>query len=198
MSRDSNWAEYNKAEALPRPRLVTTLDRYFSKPGSALDLGCGSGRDTLELLRRGWRVTAVDSDRPSLEKLKTAAASFQSLEVIEVSFKDLQLPDSTYDLINASYALPFCAPQYFQAFWDLMRTSLKVGGIASFELFGVNDDWAKLPRALSTMNFHSRDRVELLLKDLKIEMFKEDEFRGPTASGPEKHWHIYSCVVRKP
>ena len=55
----------------PRPLLVEVLDRLG--PGAdrlAVDLGCGDGTDTLELLRRGWRVHAVDSSAGGLRRLQ--------------------------------------------------------------------------------------------------------------------------------
>jgi SAM-dependent methyltransferase len=36
------------------------------RPGRALDIGCGSGRDALYLANRGWRVTAVDFSQEAL------------------------------------------------------------------------------------------------------------------------------------
>jgi tellurite methyltransferase len=44
----------------PRPTLSRAADA-FAGPGFAVDLGCGDGRDTIELLRRGWRVLAIDA-----------------------------------------------------------------------------------------------------------------------------------------
>src|SRR5690606_9488546 len=35
----------------------------------AIDLGCGEGRDTLELLRRGWRVLAIDGHPQAFDHL---------------------------------------------------------------------------------------------------------------------------------
>lgn len=194
---DSTWAAYNTGEYPARPRLLATLNDYCKEPGVALDLGCGSGRDAKELLKRGWSVTAVDSDLSSLDMLQSQVPKDNKLNVLHTNFESLQLSANSYDLVNASYALPFCKPQSFLNFWQMMMASLRPQGIASLELFGINDDWTKLPRAASTMSFHSRAQVDQILKDLKIEIFKEEEFKGPTFNAPDKHWHIFTCIVRK-
>jgi SAM-dependent methyltransferase len=43
-------------------------------PGRALDIGCGSGRDSVHLARRGWRVTAVDFVDSALDSARRRAA----------------------------------------------------------------------------------------------------------------------------
>ncbi|RYY93868.1 MAG: methyltransferase domain-containing protein [Chitinophagaceae bacterium] len=43
--------------------------------GTVLDLLCGYGRHSLELARRGQRVTAVDNSAPYIEEIKTAATA---------------------------------------------------------------------------------------------------------------------------
>ncbi len=55
------------------PSLVVAVDTLT--PGSALDLGCGEGRNSLYLAKRGWNVTAVDFSDVALERLKTAAST---------------------------------------------------------------------------------------------------------------------------
>ena len=40
------------------PEVVEFLDR--TPPGRALDIGCGTGTNAVELARRGWRVTGLD------------------------------------------------------------------------------------------------------------------------------------------
>ena len=43
-----------------------------------LDLGCGTGRDSLFMLKRGFKVTAVDK---STEKIKTIKDFLKSLTI---------------------------------------------------------------------------------------------------------------------
>ena len=71
------------------------------KGAHILDLGCGSGRDSLCFLQQGFQVTAVDG---SLELAKFASELIGQ-EVIVSDFKDLVLPTASFDAIWASASL---------------------------------------------------------------------------------------------
>ena len=55
---------YRRLEFESTMRLV---ERYFPKDGSVADIGCGPGRYSIEMLKRGYRVTLVDLSEESLE-----------------------------------------------------------------------------------------------------------------------------------
>ena len=74
---------------------------FLPKGAHILDLGCGSGRDSLCFLQQGFRVTAVDG---SLELAKFASELIGQ-EVIVSDFKDLVLPLASFDAIWASASL---------------------------------------------------------------------------------------------
>lgn len=159
----------------------------------AIDLGCGAGRDTFELLRRGWKVLAIDNQPGAIRWIRSnVRMKDQSrLRTRVASFERTSLPKC--NLVNASYSLPFCSPEHFGSLWSNIVTSIHPSGRFSGHFFGINDEWA----SLSDMTFHSRKQVKFLLRHFKIESFHEKEWEGKTASGRKKHWHVFSVVARK-
>ena len=71
------------------------------KGAHILDLGCGSGRDSLCFLQQGFQVTAVDGS----EELAKFAGELIGQEVVVSDFKDLVLPTASFDAIWASASL---------------------------------------------------------------------------------------------
>ena len=159
----------------------------------AIDLGCGSGRDTFELLWRGWKVLAIDNQPTAIRWIRSnVRTKYRSrLRTRVASFERTSLPKC--DLVNASRSIPFCTPEHFGPLWRKIVTSIRPSGRFSGHFFGPNDEWA----SLSDMTFHSRRQVEFLLRHFKIESFHEKEWEGETSSGRKKHWHVFSVVARK-
>jgi tellurite methyltransferase len=161
-------------------------------PRFAIDLGCGEGRDTLELLRRGWRVLAIDAIPEAFEHLlpRVPADQRPRLETRVATMESLDLPHC--DLLNASYTLPFCAAPEFEAMWRKLVASVRSGGRLAGQLFGDRDDWA---RCGDRCHF-TRSQVERLYADFVWESFREEEHDESDSSGV-KHWHVFHIVARK-
>ncbi|NJK76199.1 MAG: class I SAM-dependent methyltransferase [Richelia sp. CSU_2_1] len=194
-----NWANYYQAVEgrPPRETLLKALEIFdatgaIERPKFAVDLGCGEGRDTVELLRRGWRVLAVDGEQKAFDRLFDRPIDRDLLETQLMRFENLSLPPAI-DLINASFCLPFCPPADFPNLWETIVKSLNPGGIFCGHLFGDRDSWTVYP----DRSHHTRAQVEKLLEPFTIELLNEEEHPGVTAIGEEKYWHIFHIVARK-
>lgn len=60
-------------ESGPRPILVALVESGRIQPGSAIDLGCGSGADSIYLAEHGFDVVGVDISPVAIHKARAAA-----------------------------------------------------------------------------------------------------------------------------
>jgi SAM-dependent methyltransferase len=191
----SHWARYYDARAdTVRETLLAALER-IPDPGLAVDLGCGAGADAAELLRRGWRVLAVDSEAEAVERLRSRSDlgpdGLERLETVVARIEDVVLPAA--ELVNASWSLPFCPPSSFPTLWARIAAALLPGGRFSGQLFGDRDGW----RGERELTFLRREEVDSLLRGFDPELLDEVEQDGQTALGQPKHWHVFHVVARK-
>jgi len=196
--RGTRWAEYYVATAdrPPRRTLLHALERLgpSAEPRLAVDLGCGDGRDTIELLRRGWSVLAIDAEPAAIARLQERPdlPAGSSLSCLCQRFEDAAWPAA--DFVNASFSLPLCPPDRFPALWAKILSSLKPGGRFAGQLYGDRDGWVGRPGLTHMKRFEA----ERLLRDLRIELFDEEETDSITPRGKPKHWHIFHIVAARP
>jgi len=194
MSQDRDWGSYYEKlrDRPPRKTLVAALDAFGERPGAlAIDLGCGDGRDVVEILRRGWKVVAVDNEPEALRRLMERGLP-GSITPIQARFEDVPLPIGV-ELVNSSFAMPLCEPVKFHELWERIREALPPGGRFSGQWYGPRDSWAGRPG----MTFVSREEALELLDGFDLEMFEEEEADSTTPRGTPKHWHIFHIVARK-
>jgi len=196
----AKWAGYYRCTSKrpPRDLLLQVLNHVAwegtkKRSRTAIDLGFGAGTDTLELLRRGWRVLAIDQQASAARFLARRVPSRlrQSLTTLVAPMEGLELPPA--DLIYASFSLPFCTPSHFSKLWSNIRVAIRPGGHFAGQLFGDRDEW-KGERHLS---FHSLKQVRGLAKGLKIELLRETVEDGMSYGGP-KQWHFFDIILGKP
>jgi ubiquinone/menaquinone biosynthesis C-methylase UbiE len=66
----SNYDEHifgNEVNYLLRERSLALMDRVFDRPSHLLEIGCGTGTETIELLKKGHSVLAADVSSKMLE-----------------------------------------------------------------------------------------------------------------------------------
>ena len=195
MPQAEGWAAYYEKlrDRPPRRTLLAALDAFGETPADALaiDLGCGDGRDIIEILRRGWSVVAVDAEPEALRQL-AARELAGTMTPIVARLEEVPLPLGV-QLVNSSFAMPLCEPERFHELWARIREGLPAGGRFSGQWYGPRDSWVGRPG----ITFLERHQAMALLDGLDIEMFEEEEADSVTPRGNSKHWHIFHIVARK-
>jgi SAM-dependent methyltransferase len=94
------------------PDGVMVVDRILDAelegllPGTALDLGCGSGQNALVLAARGWAVLGVDWAARAIELANESARKGGLDARFVVGDITSWQPPGTFDLVISTYALP--------------------------------------------------------------------------------------------
>lgn len=198
---DGGWVRYYKATEgrPPRPTLLFALARFTAEEicGRAVDLGCGDGRDAIELLRRGWSVIGIDLEPAGIERLRARPdlPAGAKLDARCARFEDADW--GTVELVNSSFALPSCPPEAFAALWRKVTASLVSGGRFAGQLYGPRDSWAVRGQHGSPVTIHDQAAARALFASFAIEFFEEEETDSVTPRGEAKHWHIFHVVARK-
>lgn len=196
---DTHWPDYYRVTA-DRPAWGTVIQAAEafaalppgSRPRLAVDLGCGAGRDSRELLRRGWRVIAVDRTPEGIATLLelTPLADRERLETHVADVAEFEIPPC--DLVNANLILPFLASEAYTAAWQRIRGALGPGGRFSGMLFGDRDQAATEE---PDMTCPSPALIRAHLADFEIERWDEKEEDGQTALGEPHHFHLIEVVA---
>ncbi len=141
------------------PGILALLDPVRKRSGLVLEIGCGSGLLTADLVAAGHRVLATDASPAMLELARSVASGVEE-------FRILRLPDDPVDEVDAvvgvGHALNYLATEadIRRALLGLGR-ALRPGGILALDLCDlewgsarlgqdrsgwVGDDWAIVSR----------------------------------------------------
>lgn len=153
-------------------------------PGSALDMGCGTGNIALKLAAKGWTVTGVDFADEAV-RLANAAALERGLPATFVAGDSTtwQAPQQ-YDLVYSTFAMPEGAGMKTAV--TNMAAALKPGGTL------IICEWDKKMTAVwgfGDDDLHALDAYVAALSGLTIEVAETrsvpDAFAAEGAPGQE-------------
>jgi SAM-dependent methyltransferase len=195
-----DWPAYYEvtAERPPWTTTITAAEAFGAHPAAgprlAVDLGCGAGRDTRELLRRGWRVLATDMtpEGPAMLRRLTPVADRGRLRTEVSDLSGFAIPPC--DLVNANLVLPFLQPLDYSTVWARIRAALPAGGRVSAMVFGDRDESASDP----DMTCPSPEAIRAELDGFDIEYWTDTEEDGTTALGRPHHFHLVELVAVRP
>lgn len=146
---------YNKhAEEFSSSTLYVDMESLYQPflallPQSAhiLDLGCGSGRDSLAFKKKGYHIDAMDYSAELVKK----ATELTGIQVKYQSFYDLS-EVAVYDGIWACASLLHCERNHLVEVLQKMLRALKPNGVIYMSFKYGDSDREKAGRAFTDLN----------------------------------------------
>lgn len=136
-SWDAKWAKRQRDGALANDRPHPLVVQFAAqlKPGRALDVACGTGRNALYLAELGWQVTAVDSSKVAIELLTERACELGisvDARVADLEKGEFIIEPDSYDLIvNCCYLQRDLFPA--------IKAGVRIGGVV-IAVIAIMDD----------------------------------------------------------
>ena len=118
---DRHYSDPANVELAPASLLVEAAD--LLKPGRALDLACGAGRNALYLAGLGWQVTAVDRSAVGIRLLRERAAGLDvEAHLVDLEAGEFAIAPEAYDLVCDFYYLQ-------RDLFPAIRAGVRPGGV---------------------------------------------------------------------
>lgn len=109
--------------------LAEALDA-FRPAGRVLELACGPGVWTSQLLRHATDVTAVDAS-PEMLAIAAARVGSERVRFVQADLFTWK-PDRRYDVVFAGFWISHVPAERFESFWSLVADCLEPGGRVFF------------------------------------------------------------------
>lgn len=165
-----------KVDALEKELLFRFINPV--QGAKVLDGGCGTGRLSLELARRGLSVTGVDLSAGMLEVARKRTGHRGNITLMQADMEKLPFPSFSYDLVVAVTALEF-TPHPDTAVRELWRL-VKPGGSMVVGVLNAWSPWAwhrgRRSRKVASVFAHARFFSPWKLKSLLARNTGETQF----------------------
>lgn len=128
------WAgDYDRFRPGYPDELFDAIERRVTLPRSphVVDLGAGTGRASLAMVERGWRITAVEPGRTMLDTLRANATNRGLLvSTVQATAEQTGLDTASADLVTAAQSFHWF--DKVAALHEMARLLKPLGGIALF------------------------------------------------------------------
>ena len=206
----------SSTRALPSKALLLFSEILdFRGYNKVLDAGCGNGRNSVYLAKKGREVHAIDSSETALNELKQAATAANVADRITVYDQSLQpsfpFENDLFDLVLDSYV--FCHivdDEMRQNYRRELKRVTRPGGLVFSSVFSVNDEYYSTvarstttsekvvtdPNNGITKRLYTRTEIKTFFRlDFEIPYFIEFEF-DDVVLGKSYRRNVLASILR--
>jgi SAM-dependent methyltransferase len=150
----------------PNALLVETVKDI--KPGRALDVAMGQGRNAIWLAEQGWDVTGFDISTEGIAAARSAAErKGVKIATVQSSWQKFDFGQAQWDLIVFSYAF---VPMWDSEFFARVRASTRRQGLIVFEHY-LHDGSEPLARFAGTPE--PNELLHVFTPDFRVLRYEE-------------------------
>jgi 2-polyprenyl-3-methyl-5-hydroxy-6-metoxy-1,4-benzoquinol methylase len=183
---------WNRVLTAEKPRFNTNPNAFLMemvkgrKPGKALDVGMGQGRNAIWLAQQGWDVTGFDPAEKAVALAKQNAEKAGVKLTTEIKgWEDFDFGENRWDLVVLSYVGA-------REFNGIVTKALKPGGVVVLEAF--HADATKSGSIGGAVVFDSGE-LPALFKDLRVVRYEEPM---ATADFGQQQLRVVRLCAEKP
>lgn len=187
-ARDRNQMEKEGWKVAERQKFLDLLK--LEKKETLLEVGAGTGVDSLFFQENGLRVTCTDLSPSMIELCRQ-----KGLEAYVMDFLSLDFPTRSFDAIYALNCLLHVPTSNLPAVLEKLRGLLRPGGLFFLGVYGGSEqegfhehDWHQPPRFFA----HHTDEF---MREMTARFFEVVSFKAIEPG--ENVWHFQSFVLRR-
>ena len=176
---------------LPTAELIRVLDEGLIRPGSVLELGCGTGADAVYLAKKRFEVTAVDASPMAIERARNRVEQEDALlRIVLADVFEFAPTAGQFDLVYDAGFYHFIRQVDLTKFLDLLWRVTHPGSYY-FTLAGNDQETTEEgPPRVSESDI--RGELGRLFDVVQLRPFR---FESPQR---EEGYLGWSCLVRRP
>ncbi len=183
------WNEVHKEYERDSIKTDDWLDKFediiVNVKGSILDLGCGSGNDTLYLISKGKKVISCDQCENAIKNIVRNFPEVEEAKCFNM-LDGLPFEDNSFELIIADLCLHYFTDDDTKAILKDIRRVLTPGGHLIFRVNTVNDVLHGAGQGIeiehhlyeteshSIKRFFDEDDIKYYFQDFEIEYLNEE------------------------
>jgi len=210
--------EYKKNNyywGLEPAKILKKYSRVALKKGTALDIGCGEGRNSVFLAKNGFTVDAVDKEKSGINKLEKLIVgnNINNINVFPIDILKFKF-NKKYDLILAYHSLDFLKLSEIKKLIKKIKKSVNSNGLIIMSVFSVKDllyikavkilkkkeiekNTFYFPKLKTYRHFFTKEEIKELFKGWEIIHLQQREICDEHGSA-EKHKHnIIEFIAKK-